>query len=143
MADEATDLANSEQLLIFIDGGPCEMFPGFLKCESGVTGETIADDILLQLVLWHLQAHLFRRQIYDRAGTMAGYSMSAAAHISARYPKAVYIHCSAHRLNLCIMKACSIQVDSRLHFSLLSNLLKRLLALENWVDSVLPEEEGK
>ena len=34
----------------------------------------------------------------------------AAARIKALYPLATYVHCSSHQLNLCVMKACSIQV---------------------------------
>ena len=45
MADEATDSTNTEQLSIsvrFVDGGAHEKFLGFLPCESGVTGDAIA-----------------------------------------------------------------------------------------------------
>ena len=33
---------------------------------------------------------------------------AAAARISNLYPKAVYTHCAAHVLNLCVVKCCSI-----------------------------------
>lgn len=41
---------------------------------------------------------------------MAGCIRGAAAIIKASYPLVLYTHCSSHRLNLCVMKACSIQV---------------------------------
>ena len=41
---------------------------------------------------------------------MAGCVRGAAALIRSSYPLAIYVHCSSHRLNLCVMKACSIQV---------------------------------
>ena len=54
IADEATDAANEEQLSICVrfvaNGLPCEKFLAFHECQSGVTGEAIADDILSKLV---------------------------------------------------------------------------------------------
>ena len=152
MADEATDSANIEQLSVsvrFVDGGSCEKFLGFLKCESGVTGDAIAENLLSQLYTWQLPPSLLRGQSYDGAGAMAGHTRGAAARILAKYPKAIYVHCAAHRLNLCVMKACSIQVvnnmmqtaDSVSRF--FNNSPKRQLALEKWIDSVLPEEERR
>ena len=41
---------------------------------------------------------------------MAGSVRGAAARIKALYPLATYVHCSSHQLNLCVMKACFIQV---------------------------------
>ena len=47
IVDEATDASNHEQLSITIrfvsNDCPCERFLGFLKCETGVTGEAIAE----------------------------------------------------------------------------------------------------
>ena len=53
LADEATDIANHEQLSISIrnvdQGSPKEVFLGFHKCFTGVTWQAIADNILSQL----------------------------------------------------------------------------------------------
>ena len=49
-----------------------------------------------------------RGQAYDGAGAMAGSAEGVATHIQNQYPKVIYIHCAAHRLNLCIVKCCSI-----------------------------------
>ena len=53
LADEATDISNDEQLSISIryvdEGSPKEVFVEFHKCTTGVTGQAIADDILLNL----------------------------------------------------------------------------------------------
>jgi len=50
IADEATDSANDEQLSISIrfveNGSPQEKFVAFHECQSGVTDEAIASDIL-------------------------------------------------------------------------------------------------
>lgn len=58
----------------------------------------------------------FGGQSYDGAGNMAGRTKGAAARIKERYPLATYIHCSSHKLNLCVMQACSIQVFCDIQF---------------------------
>ena len=153
IADEATDAANDEQLSIcvrFVDNGtPCEKFLAFHECHSGVTGEAIADDILSKLVEWQLQPQLLCGQAYDGAGAMAGKSKGVAFRILSKYPKALYVHCAAHRLNLCVMKCCSIwEVSNMMQTAdkisrFFSNSPKRQLALEKWIDNVLTEENRK
>ena len=49
-----------------------------------------------------------RGQAYDGAGAMSGAVKGAAARIMAQCPKAHYVHCAAHRLNLCVVKCCTI-----------------------------------
>ena len=109
IAGEATDAANHEQLSITIrfvnKNESCERFLGFLKCETGISGEAIADNILSQLNSWQLPASLLRCQAYDGAGSMSGHTRGAA-RINAKYPKALYTHCASYRLNLCIVKCC-------------------------------------
>ena len=153
IADEATDVANKEQLSISIrfvcNSKPCEKFLGFLECVNGVTGEAIADTILTQLNSWQLPASLLRGQGYDGAGAMSGYIRGVAARISTHYPKALYTHCAAHRLNLCIVKCCSIRevsnmmetADSITRF--FNNSPKRQLELEKWIVEVCPSEEKR
>ena len=153
IADEATDTANDEQLSLcvrFVDGDfPHEKFLAFHECKTGVTGEAIADDILSKLGEWPVQPQLLCGQAYDGAGAMAGKSKCVAARIVAKYPKALYTHCAAHRLNLCVMKCCSILEVSNMMQSadkisrFFSNSPKRQLALEDWIDNVLPGEKRK
>ena len=118
LADEATDAANDEQLSISIryvdEGSPTKVFMGFHKCVSGVTGQAIANDILSQLEKWQLQLQFLRGQAYDGAGAMAGKYKVAAACITAKHPKALYTHCTSHRLNLCVVKSCTIREISNM-----------------------------
>ena len=112
IADEATDSSNVEQLSInvrfLVNGEPQEKFLGFQECISGTTGEASADNILSKLTDRKLEAELLRGQAYDGAGAMAGRVKGAASCITAKYPKAIYTHCASHRLNLCVVKCCSI-----------------------------------
>lgn len=153
IADEATDEANDEQLSIsirYVDNGtPCEKFLTFHECQSGVTGEAIADAILEQLAKWQLQPQFLRGQAYDGAGAMAGRSKGTGARIAALHPKALYTHCAAHRLNLCVVKCCSIRevsnmmqtADAVVRF--FNNSPKRQLALETWIEDIHHEEKRK
>ena len=114
-----------------------------------VSGEAVAKDILEQLVNWQLEPQFLRGQAYDGAGAMAGQTKGTAARIQSLYPKAVYTHCAAHRLNLCIAKCCSIRevnnmmqtADKVTRFFKYSP--KRQLALETWVDVLFPEEKWR
>ena len=153
IVDEATDAANHEQLSITIryvnNDNPCERFLGFLKCDTGVTGEAIAENILSQLSVWQLPTSLLRGQSYDGAEAMSGSVRGAAARISTKYPKALYVHCAAHRLNLCIMKCCNNHEVSNIMETVSSvarffnNSPKRQLALEKWITEVIPCEEKR
>ena len=40
---------------------------------------------------------------------MAGVRSGCKAVVQAQSPKAIYIHCAAHRLNLAVVSACKIQ----------------------------------
>ena len=46
---------------------------------------------------------------------MAGKYSGTAALIQDSYPKATYVHCAAHTLNLCIVSACSIPAIRNAH----------------------------
>ena len=124
-------------------------FLGFLECINGVSGEALASTILTQLNSWQLPASLLRGQGYDGAGAMSGCTKGVAARISTQYPKALYTHCAAHRLNLCIVKCCAIRqvsnmmetADSITRF--FNNSPKRQLELEKWIADVCPNEEKR
>lgn len=70
---------------------------------------------------------------------MAGKSRGAAARIQEAFPKAMYTHCAAHALNLCVVKCCSVAemrnmmdtAESICRF--FSNYPKKQLALERWI----------
>ena len=114
IADEATDCANDEQLAICIryvdtDCQIQEKFIAFSECISGVTGKDISEKILSLLSSWQLDIANLRGQAYDGAGAMSGAVKGAAARIIEKCPKAQFVHCAAHRLNLCVVKSCSVR----------------------------------
>ena len=115
LADEVADVSKTEQMslvLRFVDesNNIREEFVDFLPCTSGTTGQVIADMILDRVREYGLNPAFIRGQGYDGGGNMSGKLRGCAAIITQSYPKAVYIHCYSHVLNLCVAKACELQV---------------------------------
>ena len=86
-----------------------EEFLEFVLCDTGTSGQAIADKIKFTLEKLTLDLNDLRGQGYDGAGNMSGKYREAAAIIQHDYPKALYVHCVSHVLNLCVVAACSIQ----------------------------------
>ena len=146
-ADEAADCSNKEQLplvLRFVDAtnSISEEFVDFILCDTGTSGRAIADKILKALEGYGLNINYLRGQGYDGAGNMAGKYRDTAAGIQSTCPKAVYVHCAAHSLNLCVVAACSIQLVKNMMGTMVeiclffSNSPKRQLELENNIKSI-------
>lgn len=152
MVDEATDAANDDQLTVslrYVHPSTRkieERFLAFSECVTGLSGKAIADRILQLLSNRQLSGSYLFGQTYDGAGAMAGKNKGAAARIQEIFPKAIYTHCAAHALNLCVMKCCSIAevrnamdtADSICRF--FSNSPKRQLAFERWIEQKLEGE---
>ena len=146
-ADEAADCSNKEQLplvLRFVDASKSirEEFVDFILCDTGTSGSAIPDKILAALEGYGLNTSYLRGQAYDGAGNMAGKYRGAAAMIQTSCPKAVYVHCAAHSLNLCVVAACNIQLVKNMMGTMVeiclffSNSPKRQLELENNVKAM-------
>ncbi|KAL8564207.1 hypothetical protein ACOMHN_017476 [Nucella lapillus] len=151
MADEATDAGNWEQLSVvlrFVDSKNAirEEFLAFLQCES-ITGEALAHKILQCLNEWGLDASNIRGQGYDGASNMAGKFKGVKARILEDNEKALYFHCAAHCLSLCVVKLCEIsQVRNMLgvlkDIAMFFNFsLKRQRKLEDVIDAALPDNK--
>ena len=94
-ADEGMDVANKEQLqliLRFVDqsGMIREEFLEFVLCDTGTSGQAIADKIKFTLEKLTLDLNDLRGQGYDWAGNMSG-KYGAEAIIQHDYPKALYV----------------------------------------------------
>uniref|UniRef100_G1KWA4 Uncharacterized protein n=1 Tax=Anolis carolinensis TaxID=28377 RepID=G1KWA4_ANOCA len=133
LADETLDVSTSKQLSLavrYIDveiGGIREDFIGFVKIHD-MTGGGLG---------------------YDGAANMSGHISGAQAIVLEKYPKAVYIHCSAHSLNLALAKACSIPavrncqgtISSVCNFFRASSI--RLEQLKKNIKDSFPESRAK
>ena len=115
LADEAADISNTEQLSVvirFVDQNANirKEFMGFFPCNEGLSGEEICLKIKEAVSNIGLDMKNCRGKGYDGAGNMAGKCSGAAARIQHLYPKALYVHCRSHVLNLCVASACKIQL---------------------------------
>ena len=63
---------------------------------------TLADTIIDQAKQCGLNFDKLHGQGYHRCSTMAGKDNGVQARIRNTYPKAVFVHCSSHRLNLVV-----------------------------------------
>ena len=150
LADEAADISNIEQMALvlrFVDRA-CnirEEFLGFIHCSEGLSGEAISETILAAVKDSGLEIELCRGQGYDGAGNMAGKCSGAAVRIQRAYPKAMYVHCGSHILNLCVASACSIPVvrnmmgQVRVVSAFFNVHPKRSAVLKDKIKSLLPE----
>lgn len=112
LCNEATDNANLEQLLFvlrFVDKD-CQIREEFLdsQCTDWITGEVISGVILGKLEQWGLKIDDCRGQGYGGASNMPSQVRGVQGLISQKNPKALYVHCNSHVLNLVIVKACSL-----------------------------------
>ncbi len=87
-----------------------EVFVDFVACDTGTTGQAITEKILEALKEDSLDLSCLRGQCYDGAGNMASKHKGAAKCVQSTCPKAVYVHCTAHVLNLCVVAACRVQL---------------------------------
>ncbi|CAG2203108.1 unnamed protein product [Mytilus edulis] len=107
MADETTDVANKEQLVVclrWIDQAldVHEDFIGLYQIDN-TSAQTITDSIQDVLVRLNISLSQCRGQTYDGASAMSGPKSGVQKRIKDEQPKALYNHCHGHRLNL----ACS------------------------------------
>ena len=144
LADEAADSANWEQLplvLRFVDSESeirLELVD-FVRCES-TTGQAISQMILGKLREFALRPEeRLQGQGYDGAGNMAGSMRGCPARITEECPKALYMHCSSHCLNLCVVALSNITLVHNMWAELKAlNLFykyspKRALSLETTI----------
>ena len=80
---------------------------------------------------------------------MSGKYRGAAAIIQRDYPKALYVHCVSHVLNLCVVPACSIQAIRNMYgvvgeICLFFNYSpKRQQELQEYIENLLVETTSK
>ena len=115
LADEAADVSKVQQIALvirFVDqlSEIRESFLGFFPCSEGLTGRAIAKQIVGAVSDVGLDMSLCRGQGYDGAGNMAGKLNGASAIIRNEFPKALYVHCKSHLLNLCVASTCDLEL---------------------------------
>lgn len=115
LADETADISGIEQVSLcvrYIELNTLtltEEFSQFVPT-SDMTGKGIANFILESLKQFGIDTKYLRGQGYDGAAAMSRKYNGVQTHIREIYPNAIYVHCSAHSLNLAVSKSCSVPI---------------------------------
>ena len=106
LADEATDISRHEQMSLSIrwvddDYAVHEDTLGLIQLPNtkSVTIFQAIKDILIRCSLPHSQC---RGQAFDGAANMSGVRNGVQAQVKSEASQALYVHCLAHNLNLCL-----------------------------------------
>ena len=104
VSDECTDSSNQEQLVIcirWIDDQlePHQDFLGLYQVDN-ICADTLVAVIKNTLIRMNLSLSKCRGQCYDGASTMKGARNGAAKQLRDEEPRAIYLHCNGHALNL-------------------------------------------
>ena len=149
LADETTDYSQREQLSVcFRYVLPDSTIRERLFCFAhapDLTGSGLAKQLLQIIEGAGLDPKLLVGQGYDGASAMSGTVNGVQKHVQDVCPSAVYVHCFAHKLNLCLSKAASIPlVNSAVTLmndtaTFFCDFNKRLQILQSCIDTECPE----
>ena len=108
IADETTDISGKEQLAISLRWVTSsyeihEDLIGLVYVEM-TDASTLKTVIRDSLIRCGVSLSSCRGQAYDGAANMAGHLNGVAAKILAEEPKAIFVHCLAHSVNLCLQE---------------------------------------
>lgn len=161
LADETADISNKEEMTLCvrylksfetnnINCHELKVVEHFLKFIplSGTTGLEIANAIIKGLSDCKIDLSFLYGQGYDGAPAMSGDTNGAQEIIQKQYPKALYVHCAAHCLNLAISKSANISAIKSC-FATIYNVYKffdtpkRSLILEHYINKTNQENERK
>lgn len=113
LADEVSSHSQEEMALCirFVDctDNIREEFIEFCPLKS-LTGKAIGRSIVTAIQCLDLDITKCRGQGYDGAANMSSEAVGVQAYIRALSPRAYYVHCSSHLLNLAIAHSCSLPV---------------------------------
>ncbi|XP_022170825.1 zinc finger MYM-type protein 1-like, partial [Myzus persicae] len=120
LVDETTDISRIEQLTLcirYIDSVETtntinyvlrEDFLQFVPVHS-TTGQNLASVIINSLQALGINDKYMVGQGYDGAASMSGNLKGVQTIIRESHPAALYVHCSAHSLNLALAHSCNVQ----------------------------------
>ena len=153
IADEASDSSQTEQLSLCLRyvnkfGTIKEDFIRFIECEK-VDAASLVGYLKIALKDLSLNFSHIRGQGYDGAGCMAGHKSGVSTRILKENPKALYFHCSSHRLNLVVASCTNIRGIKRMMdtISKLSQVFhyspKKLALLRKQIEELIKGKEKR
>lgn len=138
LVDETTDVSRIEQLTLcirYLDSAETtdtinyvlrEDFLLFVPVHS-TTGQNLASVIINSLKALGINDKYMVGQGYDGAASMSGNFKGVQTVIRESHPAALYVHCSAHTLNLAIAHSCNVQY--------IRNCIGTIKAIGNFIKS--------
>lgn len=117
----------------------------FLECDSGISGQALAEMMVDFLRKHGLDPTKLRGQAHYGSGNMSGKTNGAAARITSQFPFALCVHCASHSLDLTVVSSLEevsvrnmIDTDNRLSifFSAHPKCQKKL---EEAIENTQPE----
>ena len=117
LVDETKDVSKVEQMAIvvrYVHLETATIYERFLRYvpAANLTAESLTTYILDTLREHHLDPTHIVSQGYDGAAVMSGSCSGVQARIREIAPQAIYIHCNAHCLNLCLVDCVKVPVSS-------------------------------
>ncbi|XP_065644636.1 zinc finger MYM-type protein 1-like [Hydra vulgaris] len=128
--DCTPDVSHKEQMSIILRSVVCipgtginisENFFGYLKVDD-TTGKGLLDAFLDQTKKWELNILDCRGQSYDNGANMKGKAKGVQARLLQMNPKALYVPCANHSLNLVIVDGAKSSNSAITFFGVLSRL---------------------
>jgi len=92
-----------------------EQFVGFLDVSQSQNADSLIGVLLKFLNCLNLDKINIIGQSYDGASVMSGHTGGVQAKLKEIHPKAIYVHCMAHKLNLVV-------IDMYKHLKVRSNI---------------------
>ncbi|XP_073445537.1 zinc finger MYM-type protein 1-like [Dendrobates tinctorius] len=127
--DSTPDISHKDQMsevlrYVKLDGNEVKVQESFLRFieTKGKSAEEISRLILAELENDGLPIDDCRGQAYDNAAVMAGHRSGVQKRISEINPKALFVPCSNHSLNLACVHAASVSIYSVTCFGTLDQL---------------------
>ncbi|XP_077052859.1 zinc finger MYM-type protein 1-like [Siphateles boraxobius] len=126
--DCTPDISHTEQLSVVIRVVSLmekphirEHFMGFLEAEES-TGQHLESMILTRLEELGIPFEDCRGQSYDNGANMKGKNKGVQARLLEKNPRALFVSCGAHTLNLVVCDAAKGSVDALSYFGVLQKL---------------------
>ena len=124
--DESSDISRHEQAAVVLQYVNShfvinERFVGFFRATQ-TDGESLNHLVRTVLMTLGLNIEDIVAQCYDGAANMRGMYKGVAARIKRDNPRAIYVHCNAHILNLVLVDAAKAIIAARNTFGTISEL---------------------
>ncbi|XP_022160087.1 zinc finger MYM-type protein 1-like [Myzus persicae] len=151
LLDETSDITNLSQLsttLRYVHHETGEAHERFISFVD-VSADRSADGLLkhvIDIVNRYELKHKLVAQTYDGAAVMSGHVGGLQVKVKELYPKALFVHCFSHSLNLVLSQSASNIKDCKIFFQTLTGMgsfftksSKRTHALSNFTRKKMPK----